>query len=87
MATLKRTIKHDVIKSWVEAHGGVPARVRTTSDALTVKIGTDEPTHDPISWEDWFSVFDDKEFAFVFEDHGYGSKVVKRNGKEEGSTG
>ncbi len=87
MATLKRTIKHDVIKGWAEQHGGVPARVRTTTDALKVKVGHDEPTYEPISWDDWFSVFDEKEFAFVYEEPGYGSKVVKRNGKEDGATG
>ncbi|MEI8256440.1 MAG: hypothetical protein WCJ30_12270 [Deltaproteobacteria bacterium] len=87
MATLKRTIKHDVIKGWAEKRGGVPARVHTTTDALKIKIGSDETTYEPISWDDWFSVFDEKEFAFVCEDPGYASKVVKRNGKEDGAAG
>ncbi len=83
----KRTIKHDIIKQWAEARGGVPARVRTTLDALKIKIGNDEPTYEPISWDTWFSVFDEKSFAFVYEEPGYSSKVVARNGKEDGVEG
>ena len=79
----KRTIKHDRIKAWAQSRGGVPALVRTTSDALRIKIGNDEPQYEPISWDKWFEVFDEKELAFVYEEPGLSSKVVRRNGTED----
>jgi hypothetical protein len=78
-----RTTKHEVIKAWAEAHGGVPARVRTTTDAIRVKIGDDEKQYEPIAWDAWFEVFDAKELAFVYEQPGYGCKIVPRNGHED----
>lgn len=78
-----RTIKHDVIKDWAAKHAGEPALVRTTTDALKIKIGDDEPSYEKVSWEKWFEVFDEKEFAFVYEEPGFLAKVVKRNGKED----
>lgn len=81
-ASLKRTLKHDVIRTWVERRHGEPARARGTTDALKIKFGDDEPTHERIPWEDWFKIFDEKELAFVFEDPGYSAKIVARNGAE-----
>lgn len=78
-----RTIKHDVIKGWAEARGGEPALVRTSNDALKIKIGGDEPHHEKISWDKWFELFDEKEQAFVYEEPGYLAKIVRRNGKED----
>lgn len=79
----KRTIKHEVIRQWAERRHGVPALVRTTTDALRIKLGNDEPQYEPISWEKWFEVFDANNLAFVYEEPGYSSKVVARNGKED----
>lgn len=79
----KRTIQHERIKAWVERRHGVPARVRTTTDALRIKFGHDEPQYEPISWDEWFRVFDEHELAFVYEDPGYSCKVVRRNGQED----
>jgi hypothetical protein len=81
-----RTIKHDKIRAWAEARGATPARVRGTSDALKLKIGEDEAYWDPISWDEWLSVFDEKELAFVFEEPGFANKIVRRNGREDEST-
>jgi len=78
-----RTIKHELIKTWTEQRGGVPARVHSTTDALRIKIGNDDPLCEPISWEKWFEIFDQNNSAFVYEQPGYSSKVVSRNGKED----
>jgi hypothetical protein len=85
MAQQRRTIKHDVIKAWAEAHGGSPARVRTTTDSLRIKISDDDRMLETVAWDEWFKIFDEKELAFVFEEPGYGSKVVARNGSEDKS--
>ena len=78
-----RTVKHDRITAWVARRHGVPARVRSTTDAIRIKIGNDDPRCEPISWEQWFEIFDGNNLAFVYEDPGYSSKVVARNGKED----
>jgi hypothetical protein len=82
-----RTAKHEVIRAWAQARNAQPARVRGTSDALKLKIGDDEKSWEAITWDDWFAVFDEKEFAFVFEEPGFQNKIVRRNGKEDGATG
>ncbi|MBL8683330.1 MAG: hypothetical protein JNK05_29450 [Myxococcales bacterium] len=82
-----RTAKHDKVRAWADARGAKPARVRGTSDALKLKIGEDETSWELISWDDFFSVFDEKEFAFVFEDPGFASKIVRRNGTEDQAPG
>ncbi len=78
-----RTVKHEQIRAWATSRGAEPARVRGTSDALKLKIGADETSWEPISWDEWLKVFDDKEFAFVYETPGFGNKIVRRNGRED----
>lgn len=95
MGTVHRTAKHDVVKAWAEARSGKPARIKGTTDALKIDLGAvDEgfephpvPALEAVSWEDWFSTFDEKELAFVFEDPGFNCKVVRRNGREDGVKG
>lgn len=82
-----RTAKHDTIRTWAKARDARPARVRGTLDALKLKIGEDEKSWEVIAWDEWFTIFDEKEFALVFEEPGFQNKVVKRNGKEDGATG
>lgn len=82
----QRTAKHEKIKAWAESRGAIPARVKGTSDALKLKIGDDEKSWEAISWDDWLSVFDEKEFAFVYEELGFSNKIVRRNGNEDGAS-
>ena len=82
-----RTAKHDKVRAWAESRGAVPARVKGTSDALKLKIGGDEPSWEPIAWDDWLAVFDEKEFAFVYEEPGFANKIVRRNGNEDAAPG
>jgi hypothetical protein len=78
-----RTIDHAVIRRWAEHRKGEPARVRTTTDALRIKIGADEPYYEVISWEKWFEIFDANSLAFVYEDPGLMAKVVRRKEGDE----
>jgi hypothetical protein len=82
-----RTAKHEVIQAWAKARNAQPARVRGTTDALKLKFGDEENSWEPITWDEWFAIFDEKEFAFVYEDPGFANKIVRRNGKEDGGTG
>ena len=84
--SLKRTIKHDLIKAWAEERKGEPAKVRGTTDALRIRMGADEPQYEAVSWDKWFTIFDEKELAFVYESPGYTAKIVRRTGKEDAAT-
>ena len=54
MSEAARTTDHDVIRSWVEARGGHPARVRETGDGGFLRIDFDPPDDglEQIGWED-----------------------------------
>jgi hypothetical protein len=60
-------------RSRCEAHDGQPAAVKGTGggDAGVLRIdfpggaGTDELDH--LSWDDWFSTFDDSGLAFLYQ--------------------
>jgi hypothetical protein len=88
----KVTIDHDEIRRWVEARGGVPARVKGTGESsddpglLRIDFPVDgpDPGLEPISWDEWFKKFDEKQVAFIYEDKtadgeiSYFNKLVSR---------
>jgi hypothetical protein len=70
----RTTTDHDEIRRWVEEHDGKPASVRGTEGGDTAGVlridfsggaGTDDLEH--ISWEDWFTKFDDENLAFLYQ--------------------
>ena len=88
----KVTINHDEIKTWVEDHGGKPARVKGTGDGNDPGVlridfpgGRGEETFEHIPWKDWFDKFEDSHLAFLYQEQkksGEDStffKLVKRN--------
>jgi hypothetical protein len=68
------TVDHDEIRRWAEEHGGRPARVRGTGDgdAGVLRIdfpgGAGEEDLEPISWDEWFEMFDEQGLALVYQD-------------------
>ena len=84
--------KHEDIRRWAEARGGIPARVKRTGgedDVGMIRIDfpgySGEQSLEPISWEQWFEKFDEKELALVVErqppqgDKGRFNKLVSRH--------
>jgi hypothetical protein len=69
-----RTTEHEEIRRWVEAHGGRPARVRGTEDggAGVLRIdfpgGAGDEDLEPISWDEWFEVFDRNNLAALYQE-------------------
>jgi hypothetical protein len=70
----KVTSDHDEIRRWAEERGGKPARVKGTGDdndpgllRIDFPDGPD-PNLEPISWDEWFRKFDEKQLAFLYED-------------------
>jgi hypothetical protein len=74
MAAANKTIDHDEIKRWVESHGGHPATVKSTrskGDVGMIRIDfpgfSGEDSLQAISWDEWFSKFDEQELAFIYQ--------------------
>ena len=74
MASSETTTDHEAIKRWVEARGGHPTHVKGTGDggkdAGILRIDFREPDEklEPIDWDAFFKVFDDRGLAFLYQD-------------------
>jgi hypothetical protein len=68
------TVEHDEIKTWVDAHGGAPAKVRGTgmefSDPAVLRIDFSGERGDRqlerMEWDAWLESFTDQQMAAVF---------------------
>ncbi len=71
----KVTTDHEVIRKWVEERGGNPARVKVTGSADDPGLlRIDFPGYsrkeslEPISWNDFFAKFEERQLAFLYQD-------------------
>jgi hypothetical protein len=70
----RTTTDHDLIRKWVEARGGHPARVpgteRSGAGLLRVQFPESEGANElePISWTDFFAKLDEKNLAFLYQE-------------------
>lgn len=92
MPAAKRTIDHDVIRRWVEQHGGHPATVKRTrkaGDAGLIRIDfpgfSGEGSLEQIGWDEWFERFDSQNLAFLYQEgkNTNFNKLVRRDPDEE----
>ena len=68
----------DHIQDWIEEHGGKPAMTDEVG-SVDIELGIDFEDEDedenlePISWEDFFLILDEKDlaFAYVTDEEGY----------------
>jgi len=70
MSEAARTTDHDVIRKWVEARDGHPARVKDTGEGGVLRIDFDPPDEglQKISWDEFFGIFEDRKLAFLHQD-------------------
>lgn len=81
------TTNHDEIQKWVEARGGHPATVKRTvrskQDAGVLRIDfpgySGKQSLKPVSWDEWFKVFDDRRLGFLRQDKTSGGKLSRFN--------
>lgn len=73
--TTKRTTDHQVIRQWAEERGATPATVRGTAalPAGTGVLRMQFPGYggerlQEISWEEFFSKFDEKSLEFLYQE-------------------
>lgn len=70
----KVTTDHNEIRKWVEARQGRPATVKGTEgrdDAGVLRInfpGGSEDSLQDLSWEDFFTKFEEAQLAFLYQD-------------------
>lgn len=93
----KVTIDHKEIRRWVEERQGRPATVRSTGSAeepgllrIDFPGGAGSESLEPISWEDFFEKFEEKELAFLYQDQlksGEESRFFKFIRREDVKTG
>lgn len=68
------TTDHDEIRQWAEERGAHPACVKGTGKGETGMIRLDFPGYSgaqslqPITWDEWFRKFDEKNLALIYED-------------------
>jgi hypothetical protein len=88
------TTDHQQIRKWVESKGGKPAAVARTHDEDDVGIirimFPDAPRSEhegltEITWDEFFTEFDERELALVYDEGSLFSKVVSRDSAEEKS--
>jgi hypothetical protein len=67
MSTSETTTDHEKIRQWAEARGGHPAKVKTSGNGgiLRIDFGEPEENLEPISWDEFFKIFDENELAFL----------------------
>jgi hypothetical protein len=68
------TTDHEVIRAWAQARGGRPATVSGTEDSgegggvLRIEFDASQDRLDDADWEQFFTVFDDRGLAFVYQE-------------------
>ncbi|HKR98669.1 MAG TPA: hypothetical protein VJU79_04050 [Candidatus Dormibacteraeota bacterium] len=71
----KTTTDHEEIRRWAEERGGRPVRVRGTGDdddpgilRIDFPGGAGEESLEPISWDEWFQKFDERNLALLYQE-------------------
>ena len=73
MSSATQTTDHNFIRKWIEERGGRPSKVKgTESDdgegILRVDFREPDDKLEPISWTEFFEIFEDRKLAFLHQD-------------------
>lgn len=81
MSSATTTTDHRVIRSWAEARGGKPARVKDSGQGGILRLDFDPPDEglEVISWDEFFAIFDDNDLAFLHQDMTEDGKTSRFN--------
>ncbi len=88
MSQATSTIDHDTIRTWAEERNGHPARVKDSGEGGILRIDFEPPEDslEEIEWEEFFSVFEKRNLAFLYQektDEGSVSRFNKLVHREE----
>lgn len=81
MSEAKTTISHQAIQKWVEDRKGMPSRVRgaKAGNLLRIDFRAPEETLEQISWDEFFTTFDENGLAFLHQDNTSDGKTSRFN--------
>jgi len=73
MSTAKTTMDYKEIQEWIEARQGRPTVVEGTEGKdgegiLRMNFKEPDDKLEPISWDDFFTTFEDRKLAFLHQD-------------------
>jgi hypothetical protein len=70
MSEANQTTDHETIRRWIEERGGHPSRVKGAKEGglLRIDFGKPEDNLEKIEWDDFFSIFDENNLAFLHQD-------------------
>ncbi len=82
MANLSKTTKdHEEIRRWAEERGGKPSHVKSTGSSEDIGIlridfpgFSGQGSLEPITWEEWFEKFDDRDLALIYQEETAGGQ-------------
>jgi hypothetical protein len=69
-ASAEKLTDHQQIRQWAEARGGRPSKVETGEPGgiLRFDFGDDDARLTPISWNEFFQIFEDNRLAVLAQD-------------------
>lgn len=86
MATSKTTRDHEEIRKWAEQRGGKPSHVKSTGNKEDIGIlridfpgYSGEGSLEPISWEEWFKKFDERNLSLLYQEETAGGEKSNFN--------
>ena len=70
MSASETTTDHETIRKWAEARDGHPAKVETRGEGgiLRIDFGEKEDALTPISWDEFFDIFENNRLSFLYQD-------------------
>lgn len=81
MSEAKTTDDHNEIQQWAEARKGRPAKVKgaLNDGILRIDFGEPETGLEPISWKEFFRIFDHNKLLFLHQDKSGDGKLSRFN--------
>jgi hypothetical protein len=81
MSSANQTTDHNEIRRWIEKRDGTPSRVKDSGEGglLRVDFGEQEENLEPMDWDDFFSVFEKSDLAFLHQDQTADGKLSRFN--------
>ncbi|WP_425353491.1 hypothetical protein [Rhizobium wuzhouense] len=81
MSSARQTTDHQEIRRWIEEREGTPSRVKDSPEGglLRVDFGEQEERLERMDWEEFFSVFEKSDLAFLHQDRTADGKISRFN--------
>ncbi|MGF6178496.1 hypothetical protein [Ensifer sp. 4252] len=81
MSEAVKTDNHETIRTWVEKRKGRPSRIKgaASGGVLRIDFGEREEELEPISWEEFFEIFDHNKLLFLHQDQTADGKISRFN--------